>query len=153
MLDLYKEFLSIVTALEKAKIDYALCGGIAVALYGYPRFTKDIDLLILPEDLDKVLTTIKPLGYSIPGGRIPFDMGESTEREIFRISKVQDDELFTLDLMLVNELFRDVWNNREIFEWEGHHVQVVSRSGLIWMKQLANRNRDRIDIQELNNDE
>ena len=34
-----------VRALERAKVPYALCGGLAVALHGFPRATKDIDLL------------------------------------------------------------------------------------------------------------
>ena len=36
---------------DKNNIDYALYGGLAVALYGFVRFTQDIDLIILPEDL------------------------------------------------------------------------------------------------------
>ena len=48
-MDLYEELLEIIDALSKAKLNYALCGRIAVAFYGYPRFTRDIDLLIRPE--------------------------------------------------------------------------------------------------------
>jgi hypothetical protein len=47
MFDLYEEFKSIVSALERANIDYAVCGGLAIAVWGAPRATVDIDLLIL----------------------------------------------------------------------------------------------------------
>lgn len=33
-------------ALNKAKIDYVVCGGLAVILYGYTRLTADLDLIV-----------------------------------------------------------------------------------------------------------
>jgi hypothetical protein len=44
-------------------IDYALCGGLAVAIYGYSRFTKDIDLIIKPEDLHSAKEHLGEIGY------------------------------------------------------------------------------------------
>ena len=46
MLDLYEEFLGLVEGLDQRSIDYALCGGLAVAVHGSPRSTIDIDLLV-----------------------------------------------------------------------------------------------------------
>ncbi len=36
MIDLYEEFKLVVTALAEKGIDYALCGGLAMAVYGFP---------------------------------------------------------------------------------------------------------------------
>ena len=36
-----------------AKVKYALVGGVAMAFYTEPRFTRDIDLLIGSEDFEK----------------------------------------------------------------------------------------------------
>ena len=47
MFDLYEEFKSIISALEQRGIDYAVCGGLAMAVHGLARATVDIDLLIL----------------------------------------------------------------------------------------------------------
>ncbi len=58
-MDLYDELMALIDAFADANIDYALCGGIAVAFYGYPRFTKDIDILIRAEDLDRILARAK----------------------------------------------------------------------------------------------
>jgi hypothetical protein len=38
---------------EKEKVDYALYGGLALAVHGYPRATRDLDLLIGAEDFKK----------------------------------------------------------------------------------------------------
>jgi hypothetical protein len=43
---IYDELTGILQSLEGASIDYALVGGLAVAVWGAPRATKDIDLII-----------------------------------------------------------------------------------------------------------
>jgi hypothetical protein len=43
VLTLESELRELVQRFNEAKIEYALCGGMAVALHGYPRFTRDID--------------------------------------------------------------------------------------------------------------
>jgi hypothetical protein len=148
-MDLYEELLGLIDSLGKAGLDYALCGGIAVAFYGYSRFTKDIDILIRSEDLDQILKTIKDRGFSIKGGLMPFDWGKPNQREIYRISKVEGQELLTLDLILVNKNLQDVWDEREAFEWKNRQVQVVSPEGLIKMKRLAGRDQDLLDLKKL----
>ena len=45
---LKEELLKIAACFERSEIDYALCGGLAVVVHGYPRLTKDIDMLIRP---------------------------------------------------------------------------------------------------------
>ncbi len=46
MLDLFDEFVALVDALEKARLPYAVCGGLAMAIHGLPRATIDVDLLV-----------------------------------------------------------------------------------------------------------
>lgn len=41
-MDIYDELRGLLAALEKQRVDYAICGGIALALHGYPRLTKDL---------------------------------------------------------------------------------------------------------------
>ncbi len=148
-MDLFEDFCRIVDALEAEGLDYALCGGMAVALHGYPRFTKDIDLL-LPEDaLDRVKAAVAPLGYTEPAGPIPFDVGKPTEREIHRVSRIEPDGILTLDLLVVPPHLEEVWRSRRSFEWEGRTITAVSREGLLQMKQLAGRRQDLLDIDKL----
>ncbi len=148
-IDLYDEFLSLVDALGKAGIEYAVCGGVAVALYGYPRFTKDIDILIHRNDLDRVLAAVKDLGYILPSGLLPFDTGTDREREIFRVSKAVGEELLTLDLLLVAPIFERVWRDRKVLAGEHRNISIVSLPGLELMKRVAGRGQDLVDIENL----
>jgi hypothetical protein len=149
MIDLYEEFLALVDTLSDGGITYAVCGGIAVALWGYPRFTKDIDLLIARDDLDRVLDAVHGLGYTLPSGVLPFDAGTPREREVFRISKAVGEDLITLDLLLVSPVFKDVWRDRMVLDGHGRSISIVSLDGLKQMKRVAGRSQDLADIEHL----
>ena len=41
-MDLYEELFALTKALDAGRLSYALCGGLAVAIHGAPRFTKDV---------------------------------------------------------------------------------------------------------------
>lgn len=53
-----KEFI---TCLERAKIDYMVMGGLAVAYYGEVRLTQDIDVTVdlMPNEVEKLLLAVK----------------------------------------------------------------------------------------------
>jgi hypothetical protein len=52
-------------ALNGAKIKYVVAGGVAVAMHGYPRFTKDLDVIVYLEqkNLSKFFDTMIDIGY------------------------------------------------------------------------------------------
>ncbi len=149
MSELTNELFSLVDCLTAAGIDYAVCGGLAVALHGYPRATRDIDLLIDRNSLEPAKAAIESLGYIIPSGIIPFASGTAQAREVFRVSRILNNELFTLDLLLVTPVLHDVWASKEVLHLPDRKICVVSRTGLAKMKQLAGRLRDLADLEEL----
>ena len=148
-MDLKQELLEVVSALNHAGVPYALCGGMAVVLHGFPRLTRDIDLLIRSQELEAAKAALATVGFSISGGLIPFDAGGPNEREVFRISKLVGEDLLTIDLLLMPHFLKDVWEDREIFELDKVPVTVVNRSGLITMKKIAGRHQDLSDIENL----
>ena len=46
MATLLQELLDITSDLERNGIEYAVCGGLALTIHGFPRATFDIDVLI-----------------------------------------------------------------------------------------------------------
>lgn len=148
MATLLEEFKSITKALNEAGVDYAVCGGWAMAIHGLPRATIDIDLMIAAGDLDRVWELAKENGYDVEGLPLHFADGAI---EIRRISKVDpaEERLFTLDLLLVTPELEEVWSNRERVEWEEGTTSVVSRQGLVRLKQISGRPQDLVDIENL----
>src|SRR4051794_38796635 len=100
MSTLYDELSQLIAALNREGIEYALCGGIAMAIHGRPRATVDIDLLILAESLSDTLRIAGDLGYGIRG----LDMSFAKDAiEIRRVSKIDPDRktILMLDMILV----------------------------------------------------
>jgi hypothetical protein len=62
-MELYREFFTIIKALNQKGLDYSVVGGIALAFHAQPRFTRDIDLLAKPMDLQQGK-------YILPGEKI-----------------------------------------------------------------------------------
>lgn len=145
MLDLYDEFRALIEQLDARGFDYAVCGGMAMAVHGHLRATIDIDLLIQEESLDSLLATARAAGYNIRGKDLSFANGAV---EIRRVSKIDPEsgDILSLDLLLTTPAIESVWKSRVDADWEGTKLTVVSRDGLIALKQLRNSQQDLADI-------
>lgn len=151
MATLLDELSQLISALDANGIEYAVCGGLALAVHGFARATLDIDVLIQPESLERAYKIGAEKGFDIRGVDISF-----LERavEIKRISKIDDNgEVLSLDLLLVTPQVEDVWETREKVDFLGNRLCVVSREGLLKMKRLAGRPQDLADIERLENEE
>ena len=148
MLDLYDELKAVLSALERAQVPHALCGGLALAVYGRPRATVDIDLLVPPGSVDDALLAIRTPGFEILALPMTFAGGAV---EIRRVSKLDTDagELLSVDLLVVTPALLPVWNSRRTVRWEGSSLHVVSRQGLIALKELRGSAQDLADIEAL----
>jgi hypothetical protein len=148
-MDLHEELGLLADALAREGIEYALCGGLAVAVHGFPRATKDIDLLIRPVDAARIVRAVEPIGYTLDAGEFSFGGCGPHARRVRRIGKTEGSEVLTLHLVLLPPWLAEVWESREVIEWEGRELTVVSREGLVSMKRIAGRPQDLADIAKL----
>jgi hypothetical protein len=143
---LYDELGGVLTQLDRANVEYALVGGLAVAVWGAPRATKDIDLLVQRHDLSRALDAVKVAGFTLAA--LPFEFKDGTE--VQRVNKVDPaGNLMTVDFMLVDRNLESAWASRMRLPLAEGHVVVVSRDALIAMKARAARPQDLADIQNL----
>lgn len=148
MLDLIEELRGLVDALDRAGVEFAVCGGLAVAIHVRPRATLDVDLLIPHEALAGAREVARARGYAIEAGPMIVSGGAL---EIHRLSKPDPDtgDLLSLDLLIVTPALRGAWETRERVTWEYGSVPVVSRAGLVAMKRLRGSGQDLDDIRAL----
>lgn len=144
MQTLESELRELVRHFNREKVDYALCGGLAVAIHGYPRFTKDIDFLIPAESLERARAVAAMAGYLDESGRIPF-----SDSDVYRIIKTEGNDFRILDLLVPKRLDTLAWQQRQWFDWNGLPICTVSVEGLVEMKRAAGRDLDLIDIKRL----
>ncbi len=152
-LDLIAELETLIDALTAASIEYALCGGLAVAVHGHPRATRDIDLLVEPRDVAQITSIAKALGFDIPSRKMVFRAGKLDEHHMQRLSKLDPDtnELLSLDLLFVGPVHQVTWDHRTVIWWRSRKLRIVSRDGLATMKRLAGRPQDLADLAALEN--
>lgn len=148
MLDLVEEFRSILSALEAAEIEFAVCGGLAVAIHVHPRATLDIDLLVPRDQIDRARGVARRLGYVIETGAMVL---RKNVIEMFRLSKPDPEtgDLLGLDLLVVTPELQRTWETRERIAWNHGSVPVVSRAGLVAMKRIRGSGQDLDDIRKL----
>lgn len=151
------EFIKLFIALSQQRIRYLVCGGLAINIYGIPRSTADIDLVL---DLEKAnvasfLEVLTKLGYV---KHLPISLEElidKTKREEFIRDKNliaysfynSTNNVMTMDVLIDTPLeFENMWNSREIRSVIGEDINIVSISDLIAMKKYAGRLQDEKDI-------
>jgi hypothetical protein len=64
-LDIIAELEALIDRLETERIEYAICGGLALAIHGRPRMTKDIDVLVPRDALAPAMAIAKGLGFDM----------------------------------------------------------------------------------------
>lgn len=144
MIDLYGELRELIEALNRARADFALCGGLAIAVHGKVRATIDIDFLVPPEHLDRVIAVCRERGFTIEALPMVFARGDISIRRFTKVS--ESNETLSVDLLIGSEALQRVWATRQRISWEGSEFAVVSKEGLIEMKRLRGSGQDLEDI-------
>lgn len=146
MIDVYAEFAAIVRALEDAELEYALCGALALAVYGAPRATKDIDLIARREDETRLREVVRAAGFTFEALPMTFS---GSGIEVQRFTKLIDGRPLMLDVLWLDPKLQPIWDDRQRLPWKEGTLSVVSRDGLITLKLTAGRPQDLVDIQSL----
>lgn len=147
-MDLLEELKNLAHELDQKGIDYALCGGLAIAIYAKPRATLDIDIMVAPDFLSETKTMAQELGFAMSAMPMEFKGGAVKIHRLTKIDKESGEHL-VLDLLLVTPETKKAWDDRRIIEWAGGSLKVVSPQGLILLKSLRSSGQDRDDIEYL----
>ena len=154
-------YFEILKELFNRKIDYLIVGGLAVNLYGVPRVTQDIDIIIA-FDKKNIFTlngVFKNLGY-IP--RLPGVDPEELADPVVRKDWIENrnlkafsfyhtkDTYKAVDIVLVHPLdFNKAFQHKTIKKAQGITINLVSMDDLIAMKSFSGRQQDLSDIELL----
>ncbi|MFO7972600.1 MAG: DUF6036 family nucleotidyltransferase [Desulfobacterales bacterium] len=130
---------------QKHEVRYIVIGGIAFVLYGVPRATFDLDILIdaTPENTQRLLDALLEAGI---GTASLTNVEEilSNEITIFKDRVRIDVQTSTPGLS-----FKDGWTHRNTLEYQGQSFYVVSREDLISSKKASGRTVDLDDVRLL----
>jgi hypothetical protein len=150
-MNIFEEFKRLVLNLEKQKVRYALVGGVAMAFYSEPRFTRDIDLLVDSDDFNKAKGILEKDGYFESASSRTF---RNVAIELHRFLKVTapEDEMLIDILIAKNEEVRRIIKDAVEAESVEGKMKVANKKDLIWLKRSRDSKQDQADIEALEDD-
>ena len=146
MIKLTSDMKDLIVLFNKFNVDYMVCGGYAVGYYGYIRATYDFDILINPNKKNalKTMTALTEFGF----GNAGFDENHFTE-EGTAIHMGAEPNAIDLLTSVSSKKTSLYFNNVVVDTIDGIKMKIIGFDDLIEVKKLANRNKDKIDVEEL----
>jgi hypothetical protein len=139
----FKEFLQL---LNSERVEYLLVGGYAVAHYGYPRATGDIDIWIAvdPANAAALVRALQKFGFG--AGTLSADMFLASDR-VLRVG------VPPLQIDIVSGVegidFARSFSNRKVTMLDSVEVSVISLEDLKANKRAVGRPKDLDDLAHL----
>ena len=130
---------------QQHNVKYVVIGGIAAVLYGVPRATFDLDILIeaTPKNVQRLIDALIGAGMGTATLTNVDDI-LANEITIFKDRVRIDVQISTPGLE-----FEAVWENKQSMEYQGQTFFVVSLDDLIRSKRAAGRDVDLEDVRLL----
>lgn len=147
-MDLFEEFKFLIKSLRESQVEYALCGGFALSVYGIVRATEDLDIFVPVEALDRLRSVLANIGFNRENPPMEFVGGRVVISRFLKVAKETED-FVVLDVLHVTSSLEEFWKTRIEVETELGSIVVVSRQGLIGLKRLRGSAVDLSDIADL----
>lgn len=139
----FKEFLQ---SLNDSSVRYLVLGGYAVAYYGHPRYTKDLDVWIesSQENAEKLVHALDQFGFGALNLSAEDFLGEGQVVQM-GVAPHRIDILNFADG--IN--FSECYNSRQIAEIEGVKIAFLDIENLKTNKRASGRLQDLADVENL----
>ena len=146
MINLPPDFLEVLQLLNENSVDYVLVGGYAVAYHGYPRFTGDIDILLMVKEQNavNVVKALDQFGFGAMGlKKEDFLVNEQVIQlgvHPLRINLLTNITGVSSEQVLKNAIEVDI---------ENLTIRIISKQDLIQNKKSTGRSKDKVDIEHI----
>lgn len=144
MLD--QDFKEFIQSLNNNSVQYLIVGGYAVALHGYPRYTKDIDIWIAldQKNADNMVHAIDEFGF----GSLGLKTDDFLEPGVF-IQLGYPPKRIDIITTLQGIQFAECYQSRVEVEIEGVKVDFIDLENLKKNKRAVGRKQDLADLEKL----
>lgn len=141
-----KDFEELLELFNKHKVKYCIVGAFAVGFYVYPRYTKDMDILVEPSLVngENITAALREFGF----GSLNLDPEDfAREGAIIQIGY----EPVRVDIInsIKGANFKQIWANKTTGPYGKQKVFFIGKKELIEAKRKAGRPQDKIDLKKL----
>jgi hypothetical protein len=143
---LSQDFKEFVQLLIKNNADYLVVGGYAVGMYGYPRFTGDLDIWLKSskDNAARVLNALNEFGFA------SFNI---TEDDLTKEGNIIQLGYPPLRIDLITQIdgvsFDDCYTNKKIIEVDSLKINFIGYQDLLKNKKASGRLKDMDDLEHL----
>ena len=134
---------------QENDVKYLVMGGIAAILYGVPRATFDLDILIkaTPDNTRRLLKALLDAGLGTAA--------MITAQEILANEITVFNDIVRIDVQTSTPgiTFEKAWENRRIMKYQEQEFIVISKEELVASKSAAGRKVDIDDVRALSDSE
>lgn len=152
MTELSTDFVDLLTALVDSEVDFVVIGGYAVAFYGHPRATKDIDIFVRADSANA-----KKLYRALALFGAPLDEFEVAEEDFSDYAGVLQLGIPPQRIDIINRIsgvtYDEAVKVTGIFDLEGRTIPIIGRDALVKNKLAAGRDHDLLDAKLLLGDQ
>ena len=148
-MELPRDFSELLESFNDAGVEYLLVGGYALAHFGAPRFTGDMDLFVRPtaENARRVLAALDRFGFGGLGLAVD-DFTDPDQVVQLGVPPVRVDLLTGLS----GTTWELAYDGSETSDYDGVLVRVISKSAFIANKRAKSRPRDLADLESIGED-
>lgn len=138
LIDVFKSF-------QKYNVKYLVIGGIAAVLYGVPRATFDLDILIeaSEENARRLLDALLDAGLGTAS------LTNKDEILSHEITIFKDRVRIDVQTKTPGLIFEDAWNRKQIMNYQGQEFYVICFEDLVASKKAVGRTVDLEDVRLL----
>jgi hypothetical protein len=136
---------------EGARVDCAVMGGFAVRHWALPRPTYDVDFAVAigGEPLVRLLRAFEAAGFTVDHQFLTGFTDALAGLRKVAVSSFDSGAVWGVDIFLATTPFvRSAFDRRVRTEVEGRKLAVVSVEDLLLFKLLADRTKDRLDVED-----
>jgi hypothetical protein len=142
-------FDRVLRAFTATEVDFMIVGGFAVNYHGYSRNTSDLDIWVKSDQINQanICKALSLLHHNEASIAMVANL-DFSKHFLFHIGDGPNDvEVFNF---ITGVSYETASKNKVIFKFgEGLFVNFISLNDLLVNKMLSGRNRDKIDVEEL----
>ena len=137
--------VDVFASFQHRQVKYVVIGGIAAVLYGVPRATFDLDILIeaTPENAQKLLDALTDAKFGTAS------LTSAEDLLAYEITIFQDRVRIDVQTSTPGIDFENAWKNKEKMKYHNQEFFVLSKKDLIASKRAAGRKLDLEDAKLL----
>lgn len=130
---------------QKHEVKYLVIGGIASVIYGVPRATFDLDVLIEAtiENAERLLAALAEAGFGTAA------ITNADDVVAHEITVFNDRVRIDVQTLTPGVSFQDAWSRRKTVTYQGQDFFILSKEDLITTKRASARDVDLEDVRLL----